>query len=230
MSESRIFENFGALGLLDKLDLSGLSRRANLKKFGKGKPIFEPKEPQKSVFFLKKGTVKISAFNKVGEELIKAILKPGDMFGKMPFVPGSEINDCAFAVEDCVVCCMPVKEFERALKADRALNAEVIALIGRRVRKLERRLEGLSFRDARSRLIEAILDFNEDYGYKIGEEYFIDQNLSHRELAALIATSRQTVTKVLNELRGKKLIDFDRRKLIIRNFSGLKSEIMYELV
>lgn len=229
MSESNILwhlENFNMFHQLDANSLSELSKRANIQKFSKSQLIFNPNDKHHNIYFLKSGKVKISTFNESKEELIKVILNEGDMFGKLPFAPGSEKNDHAYALDNCTVCFLPSNDFEQIVQENIILNNEVIKLIGKRIQKLERRLEGLSFKDAKTRLIEMIFDFNEDYGNRVGNEYFIDQNLSHRELAALISTSRQTVTKLLNELKDKKLIDFNRKKLIIRNIDGLKSEIM----
>ena len=85
-------------------------------------------------------------------------------------------------------------------------------------------------------MLDVEMPFLDGYGVclylrkKVGNEYFIEQNLSHREIASLIATSRQTVTKLLNELRTKDLIDFNRRKIIIRNLEALTAELVYEAV
>lgn len=223
-------DKFAFFHKIDADSLGELNEKIKVNRYIKSEPIFQPEDIQQNVYFLKSGQIKISSFNDEKEELIKAILKPSDLFGKLSFLPGSEHSDYAIAMEDCTVCFMRSDDFEQLLQKDNSLNAELMKLVGKRIKRLERRLEGLSFYDAKTRLIEMILDLNEDSGNRIGEEYFIDQKLSHRELAALISTSRQTVTKLLNELREKKLIDFNRRKLIIRNYDGLKSETIYEAV
>ncbi len=232
MTESNILwylEKFNLFNNLDMSSLNELGKKSCMVKYKKNKPIFIPEDLQKNIFFLKKGRVKISTFNDDGEELIKTILKSGEMFGKLPYSPGSESGDFAYALEECTVCYMPAEDFEKLLSKDNQLSTEVIKFVGVRLQKLERRVEMLSFKDAKARLIEMILDFNRDYGKKVGSEYFIEQTLSHKEIASLIATSRQTVTKLLNELRKKELIDFNRKKIIIRDFDGLKSELVYDV-
>lgn len=232
MSENILLylEKFNLFEKLDMSCLKELGKSSPLVKFKKSEAIFVPEELHKNIFFLKKGKVKISTYNKEGEELIKVILKPGDMFGKLPYSPGSEANDYAYALEESTVCFMPAAEFDKLLLTDAGLSVEVMKFVGLRLQKLERRVERLSFKDSKSRLIEMILDFKEDFGRRVGDEYFIEQNLSHKEIAALIATSRQTVTKLLNELRENNLIDFNRKKLIIRNFKGLKAELVKEVM
>jgi|APTNR8051073442_1049403.scaffolds.fasta_scaffold04938_7 CRP/FNR family transcriptional regulator, cyclic AMP receptor protein len=223
-------EKFNLFEKLDMNCLSELGKKSSMMKYKKSDAIFIPEELHKNIFFLKKGRVKISTFNKEGDELIKTILKPGEMFGKLPYSPGSEADDFAYALNECTVCFMPADDFEKMIQTDAGLSAEVMKFVGIRLQKLERRVERLSFKDSKSRLIEMILDFKEDFGKRVGDEYFIEQTLSHKEIASLIATSRQTVTKLLNELREKELIDFNRKKLIIRDYKGLKAELVYKVM
>lgn len=233
MSESNILwylEKFDLFQKLDMSSISNLAKKSSMLKYKKNDLIFLPEDSKDKIFFLKKGRVKISIFNKQGEEFIKAIIKPGEMFGKLPYVPGSEPSDIAFAIQDTTLCLMTSEEFEELVENDSGLKTEVMKFIGYRLQKLERRVELLSFRDSKQRLIEMMLDFKEDFGKRVGDEFFIDQTLSHREIAALIATSRQTVTKLLNELREKEYIDFNRKKLIIRNLEGLQSELKHNSV
>lgn len=223
-------EKFNLFEKLDMSCLTDIGKKSSMLKFKKNDAIFIPQELNKNVFFLKKGKVKISNFNKEGEEFIKTILKPGEMFGKLPYSPGSGDDDYAYSLGDVTVCYMPSEEFEKLIQTDAGLSAEVMKFVSTRLQKLEKRVERLSFKDSKSRLIEMILDFKDDFGKRVGDEYFIDQNLSHKEIAALIATSRQTVTKLLNELRSKGLIDFNRKKIIIRNYKGLLAELVYDVV
>ena len=223
-------EKFNLFEKLDMSCLTDIGKKSSMLKFKKNDAIFIPQALNKNVFFLKKGKVKISNFNKEGEEFIKTILKPGEMFGKLPYSPGSGDDDYAYSLGDVTVCFMQSEEFEKLIQTDAGLSAEVMKFVSTRLQKLEKRVERLSFKDSKSRLIEMILDFKDDFGKRVGDEYFIDQNLSHKEIAALIATSRQTVTKLLNELRSKGLIDFNRKKIIIRNYKGLLAELVYEVV
>lgn len=228
MSESNILWYLEKFDLFQKLDMSSISKlgkKSTMLKYKKNDPISIPEDPKDKIYFLKKGRVKISIFSKQGEEFIKAIIKPGEMFGKLPYAPGSEPTDIAYAIQDTTLCFMTSEEFEELVESDTGLKTEVMKFIAHRLQKLERRVERLSFKNSKQRLIEMMLDFKEDFGKTVGDEIFIDQTLSHREIASLIATSRQTVTKLLNELRGKELIDFNRKKLIIRNLEGLKSEL-----
>jgi CRP-like cAMP-binding protein len=101
----------------------------------------------------------------------------------------------------------------------------ITAQLGKRMQYFNKRLEALVFKDARRRIIEAILDLNENHGDRVGLEYVVRRFITHQEIANLSATSRQTVTSVLNDLRNSGFIKFNRRRLLIQDLDALKELI-----
>jgi len=102
------------------------------------------------------------------------------------------------------------------------LSFKIYKLMGMRIRKLERKVESLVFKDARTRIIDFLKDAAEWKGKKVGFETMIPTKLTHKDIANLTGTSRQTVTTILNELKESNLINFDRRKILIRDLEKLK--------
>ena len=98
-------------------------------------------------------------------------------------------------------------------------------VMGSRVLEMENRLESLVFKDSRSRIVEYLLDLVKRRGQRVGYEWVVRKFITHQEIANLTATSRQTVTTVLNELRTKELITFNRKRLLIRDLDKLKEEV-----
>lgn len=62
----------------------------------------------------------------------------------------------------------------------------------------------------------------EKKGQRIGYEWVVRNFITHQEIANLTATSRQSVTTLLNELRNDGILTFDRKRLLIRDFDRLK--------
>ena len=102
------------------------------------------------------------------------------------------------------------------------LNIFMMQLMGNRLLKMERRLESLVFKDSRTRIIEFLHELAKDKGQRVGYETLVRGFLTHQEIANLTATSRQTVTTILNELRRENIITFNRRRLLIRDLDKLK--------
>jgi len=91
--------------------------------------------------------------------------------------------------------------------------------------EMERRLESLVFRDSRSRIVEFLVELTRNKGQRVGYEWVVRQFITHQEIANLTATSRQTVTTTLNDLRAKKLLTFNRSRLLVRDLEALEGEL-----
>ena len=116
---------------------------------------------------------------------------------------------------------MGMKDMEDMMEKNSMLGMKVTKLIGFRLQKIERRLESLIFKDARSRIIDFIVDLGREQGKAIGQEILVKHNLTHLDMANLTATSRQTVTTILNELKEQNLIHLERNKFLIRDIDKL---------
>jgi CRP-like cAMP-binding protein len=71
-----------------------------------------------------------------------------------------------------------------------------------------------------------LLELAEKKGRKVGFETEVRKFITHQEIANLTATSRQTVTTLLNDLRERNILTFDRRRLLIRNLEALEKEAL----
>lgn len=103
------------------------------------------------------------------------------------------------------------------------LNLFLMKIMGSRVLEMEQRLESLIFKDSRTRIIEFVHQLGEKKGQRVGFDTLVRKFLTHQEIANLTATSRQTVTTVLNELRNDNLLTFDRNRLLIRDMEKLRA-------
>jgi len=116
---------------------------------------------------------------------------------------------------------MGIDMMQDLMLENKSLSLKIFKLIGFRFRKLERRLESLVFKDARTRIVEFIKEMAQERGQKVGFETMVKNQLTHQDIANLTGTSRQTVTTILNDLRDRNLINFDRRKILIRDMDKL---------
>jgi CRP-like cAMP-binding protein len=168
------------------------------------------------------GRVKIGSYKEDGKEVIKAILASGEIFGELALAGEDKRQDFAQALDDNTsVCPMSINDMEELMANNRPLNLKIIKLIGIRIKKLERRIDSLVFKDARTRIVEFLKEMAIEKGQKVGFEVMFKNYLTHKDIASLTGTSRQTVTTVLNELKDKNLINFDRRRFLIRDIDKL---------
>lgn len=190
--------------------------------FKKNDFIYLQEDNARHVFLVAGGKVKIGAYSDNGEETIKTILSKGDLFGELALIGEDKRTDFAQSLDDkTTICMLPVESMQELIKDHKTLSLKIFKLMGARIKKLERKIESLVFKDSRSRIIEFLKDMAEEKGVKVGTETMIRSNLTHKDIAMLTATSRQTVTTTFNELRNQNLINFNRKQILIRDLAKL---------
>ena len=216
-------ENFNLFKGMGMSEMQKVEKNTTMKTASKGDYIYFPEEPSKTIFFLKEGRVKIGSYSEDGKENIIAILKPGEIFGELSVAGEGKRNEFAQAMDgDVMICAMSMEDMEMMMEMNSKMGMKITKLIGFRLRKTERRLNALIFKDVRTRIVDLIREMAEEDGTKIGDEIMVKHYLTHQDMANLTGTSRQTVTQVLNELREKDLIYMERKKILIRDLAMLK--------
>ena len=191
--------------------------------FKKDEFIYFPDEAATHIYMIVSGRVRLGHYQEDGKEAVTAILSTGEIFGELAMA-GEEIRkDYAQAMDvNTTICPLSIEDLKELMKENGELSFKMLKLIGFRLMKLERKLELLVFKDARTRIVEFLKDSAAWKGKKVGFETMIPTRLTHKDIAALTGTSRQTVTTILNELKDKNLINFDRKKILIRDLATLK--------
>ncbi len=202
---------------LTKKELDYLNKTTKMQEISPKKAIYFLDDPADTVYFLKKGKVKLVKVSPEGGEIIMDVISPGEVFGELALVDDGGREEMALAINDCLLCSIPKDKFIEIIENHPRLNLKLMKLIGLRLRKFSSRLENLIFRDARHRLFFLLRDLIEKYGQENKNEIFIECFLTHREIGGLIAVQRQTVTTLMNDLKNEGIIDFNRKNIIIRD-------------
>lgn len=218
-------ENIDVTGIFcpKKIGAGALEHHAH-KIYKKGEYIFLPEESADRIFFLTEGRVKIGTYGETGKEITKAILTAGEVFGELALVGESKRRDFAYAMEETTVCVLTVPEMKSLMREHNGLNLFLMKIMGSRMLEMEQRLESLVFKDSRTRIIEFLYNLAKNKGQRVGYEMLVRRFMTHQEIANLTATSRQTVTTILNELRNKNLLTFNRRRMLVRDMDALAAE------
>jgi CRP/FNR family transcriptional regulator, cyclic AMP receptor protein len=194
----------------------------------RGEYIYLPNEFADRIYFITEGRVKIGTYGDGGKEITKAILNSGEVFGELSLIGEERRRDFAHAMEDTTVCVLSVNDMKSLMRDHTALNLFLMKILGSRVLEMEQRLESLVFKDSRTRIIEFLHELGRKKGQRIGYEMVVRKFITHQEIANLTATSRQTVTTVLNDLRNRNIITFNRKRLLIRDMDQLAREAAAE--
>ncbi len=185
--------------------------------------IYLPEEEAKFLHVIVQGRVRIGKYLKDGKEVTKAILGEGEVFGEMALAGEEKRNEFAEAMEnDTKICMLSIDDIRNLMLNDSDMSLRIMKWMGLRLQKLERKIELLAFRDARTRIVEFLKDAAAWKGKPIGHEVLIRTKLTHSDIAKLTATSRQTVSEVLNQLKSEDQIYTERGKILIRDVESLR--------
>jgi CRP/FNR family cyclic AMP-dependent transcriptional regulator len=216
-------KNINIFDGMDESQMKMVEKMTTMSRIEKHNPIYFPEQPSNNIYFLKEGHVKLSRLHEDGREIILDILGPGEIFGELPTLEKGARKEMAETLDDALVCSMSKQDFENMIMRNPLLNLQLTKWMGLRLRRFEEKMSDLAFKDATTRIISFLVRYAEDFGKMKGGVVHIASFLSHQEIAYLTATSRQTVTTVLNELKGKSLIDFTRKSLTILKFKELQT-------
>ncbi len=216
------FESVNLYHILCPHKVKTMGERHQFLQFKKDQFIYFPEDVADNIYMISDGRVKIGHYLDDGKEVVKSILTKGEIFGELALAGEERRGDFAQAMDDkTTVCPLGIHDLKSLMWEDKELSFKLLKLVGLRLMKLERKLELLVFKDARTRVIEFLKDAAAWKGKKVGFETMIPTKLTHKDIAALTGTSRQTVTTILNELKEKNLINFDRKKILIRDLERL---------
>lgn len=216
------FESVDLFNVLCPHKVKRMDETHTFNHFKKNQFIYFPDEPSKHIYMIADGRVKIGNYTSDGKEVVKAILSKGEVFGELALTGEDTRTDFAQAMdENTQICPMSIQDMQDLMKDNKELSLKIFKLIGFRIKKLEKKIESLVFKDARTRIVEFIKDAAEWKGQKVGFETLVNTKLTHKDIANLTGTSRQTVTTILNELKDLNLITFNRRRILIRDLDKL---------
>jgi CRP/FNR family transcriptional regulator len=170
------------------------------------------------LYLLIQGKVKIAEFNDSSSELIKDIITAPDIFGDLSMEGRPSADEYAEALTaNTMVCVFNVPDFRKLLQDNPMMALGYASMVNKKLHRLENRHADLVFRDTKARLIRFIKNWAQTDGSKMGDKIILNNYLTHTDIANVIATSRQSVNVLLNELRDSGLLFYNRKKIELNN-------------
>lgn len=198
---------------LSEKEREELDRISTTSTVRKGKVFYRPEETGDVLFILKEGAVQLYRISPEGKKLVITSLNQGSLFGEMALLGQQMHNTFAEATSDCTIGLLSRADLERLILLRPQVALRMLEITGRRLRDAEARLEDLAFKSIPARLASLLLRLAGDASQISG--------LTHQDLAEMVGTYRETATQVLNELKGRGLIEIGRKRIMITDRAGL---------
>jgi CRP-like cAMP-binding protein len=186
--------------------------------------IYRQGEPARAVFCVLDGQVTIARTSADGATLTTAVMGAGDFFGAA-LSGAAKTEDTARAKGAVSVWRAPIDEFRRLLLQHPHASLEFASILARRQRRMERRLEGFAFRRVEARLAETFRELSGGFAMRCEHGFGQHLRLSQQELADLVGASRPVVSTLLNRLRDKGVLGYNREYVCVRRIEDIESLI-----
>lgn len=191
--------------------------------YRKNATIFYEGDPGEGFHYLKTGKVKIIKMTDDGREHIINILSPGDLFAEVLLFNNQAYPATAVAVEDSQVGVIKNSDLEKLILRNNEMALQLIKALSQRLLFAQGKIKNLALHDVTARTAETLLELGRKHGKELpGGQIRITLDMSRQDLAALVGTTRETVTRTLSALKKDKLIDFDTHAITLLSKDKLK--------
>lgn len=193
--------------------------------YPKGATLFVEGQPARGVFILCSGRVKLSTSSADGKTLILRISEPGEVLGLPATVTGTGYELTADIIEPAQANFIARNDFLNFLKENGEAALRVAQQLGETYHSAiaEMRTIGLSH-SASEKLARFLLEWSANCPEDKGQVR-IKMTLTHEEIAQMIGSSRETVTRLLADFRRKQLVQVVGSTLILRSKADLEAII-----
>jgi CRP/FNR family transcriptional regulator, cyclic AMP receptor protein len=191
--------------------------------YPQGAVLFVEGQMPRGIFVLCKGSVKLSINSPSGRTMIVKLAEPGEVLGLSATISGKPYEVTAETVDPCQINFVKRDDFLRFLKEDVEACFKVAEQLSEKYHNAckEAGALGLSH-SAAEKLAKLLLEWSSKNGEAAKPEPRLRIRLTHEEIAQMIGTSRETVTRLFAELKKRQIVQSKGSTLVIRNTTALR--------
>lgn len=219
------FEEVNLYDILCPVKLGPHLKEHPMDKYNKGQFLFMEGDRKKDIYLIAGGKVKVGYYDTSGNEYVMAFLGQGELLGETAVfeknVPHKEFAQVV--TNNTMVCKLSVDKAQELARDYTPFALTLNKKFGERLHRMERRLHILLCKDALQRLVEFLKDLCTDYGKAYGANGIkVMLDITQSDIAALIGTSRKTVSLLFTDLENDQVIQFyGRKEFLIPDISRL---------
>jgi CRP-like cAMP-binding protein len=192
-------ERLMKIGPYVKTSLDPFPPGESVREYAKNRMIFSEGEPGDELYIIQKGSVKITKIAE-GNEVLLAVLKPGDIFGEMALLESKPRTACAISFEDCALLAVSRANFSRIVAGQPQLIAKLTTLLAERIWFAYKQIANTLIEDPLGRMYDALLIQLEKNRVDTAAEQAYAFDFGPRELINMVGLSPAEGDPVVKKL------------------------------
>jgi len=202
---------------LSDAEFKSLENVFAVRTYRRNQVIFLEEETGKYMYIVLAGKLKVTKSTPGGKENLLAIHQAGDFFGDMALLDGRTSPAAVSAMEDCRIVSIAGHDFHNLLMRNEKVVQQIIQVLCSRLRQAWGQLQQLTYGTAEARIGAGLMQLAKRHGVQDARGIIINLRITHQELAEMVGTARETVTRTLAALRKQGAILVEGRRIVILN-------------
>jgi len=195
--------------------MQNLVQATTRKTYPKDTTLVEENETGETLYMIFSGKVKVTNIGPDGKEVILSVLGPGEFFGEMALLDDEPRSATVVTMEKTEMISLRRKEFFFLLENNKEILAKLLSTISGRLRHANAQIRSLALLDVLGRIARLFLDLASKEGRKLLDGSVVFRRPTHQEIASMVGTSRETVSRMIGDLSREGYIKISGKDIII---------------
>lgn len=197
---------------LQDAELEMLARKAATRSYPKNAYIINEGDRSDSLYVIVTGKVKAFLRDENGKEVILRFEGPGEYFGEMALLDDEPRSASIITLEPTTVNVISKADLMKCIGESPELAFRLIRDLSQRLRVLTDNVRSLALMDVYGRVARTLLDLAKPDGSKL----VIQEKLTHQDIANMVGSSREMVTRILKDLTTGGYISSEGKHIVVR--------------
>lgn len=196
-------------------ELSKIREFSNTQKCHKGETIFLESEPGNRMYLIISGLFKVFKSGINGRDKTLNLLGKGEFFGMTALFSDGVRTNSVQALTEGILMSIERDRYKELISNFPDVALKTIGILSSQLQHANQEIKDLTFKTIEDRLKNTLLELGDKFGTKEENYIRIEQKFTHKELADIVGTTRETVTKLLSSLQDEDLIEIDNRTIFL---------------
>jgi len=220
-------KQFTIFKTLEKHEMEPIVEIAGSKVYRTGSIVFLQDEPITDVYFIQEGKINIYKTDLEGKEQIVNVLQKDDMFPHQGFFRKGNYPANAEVLEEATLVNIPILSFENFILNNPQISIKVFHVLSGIIIDLQKRLEEKMMYTVSDQILLLLLRLAKKNGEQIDDDHYrLTIQLTNSQLANMIGSSRETISRTLTQLRKESIVSTDKAGYLHINCTAIEDKVL----